>query len=79
MIVNEERDLSGQCRRLHELMLAHLREADAPPWPGTDSLTLDEVVHSYPQAAASGLVPDLQTLLADHPDLADVLREFFAV
>ena len=41
-------------------------------------MTVDEVVRSYPQAAAAGLVPDLQTLLTDHPDLTDVLRDFFA-
>jgi hypothetical protein len=79
MIVNEKRDVSERCQRLYELLLAHLGEADAPPWPGADSLTLDEVLHSYPQAAAAGLVPDLRTLLEDHPDLADVLRDFFAV
>jgi hypothetical protein len=78
MIVNGERDQSGKSRRLHELLLAHLQAADAPPWPGTDGLTVDEVVRSYPQAAAACLVPDLQTLLADHPDLTDVLRDFFA-
>ena len=79
MIVNENRDVSERCQRLYELLLAHLCAADAPPWPGADSLMLDEVLHSYPQAAAAGLVPDLRTLVEDHPDLADVLRDFFAV
>lgn len=78
MIVNDEHDVSSPCQRLHELLLAHLRAADAPPWPGTDGMTVEEILLNYPQAAAAGLVPDMQTLLESHPDLADVLREFFA-
>jgi hypothetical protein len=32
--MNEEHDVAGQCQRLHELLLAYLRAADAPRWPG---------------------------------------------
>lgn len=79
MIVNEEQELTDQCRRLHELLLVYLRAADAPRWPGADSVTVDDVLRSYPQAAAAGLVPDLPALLASHPELADALRDFFAL
>jgi len=67
-----------QSRRLRELLLGYLRAADAPPWPGADSVTVEEVLRSYPQAAAAGLVPSLPALLESHPELADALRAFFA-
>jgi hypothetical protein len=73
MLTNAEHDASEACRRLHELLLAHLRAVDAPFWPGADGLTLEEVLLSYPQAAADGLVPDLPALREQHPDLAEVL------
>jgi hypothetical protein len=78
MFMNEEHDTTGPCRRLHALLLVYLRAADAPRWPGADGVTVEEVLRSYPQAAAAGLVPDLSALLASHPELADALRAFFA-
>jgi hypothetical protein len=75
--MNEKREVCDDCRRLRELLLAHLRAADAPRWPGADGVTVEEVLRSYPQAATAGLVPDLPTLLENHPELADLLREFF--
>jgi len=70
--------VTDQCGCLHELLLAYLRSADAPRWPGADSLTLEDALRSYPQAAADGLVPDLPALLASHPELTDILHDFFA-
>ena len=78
MMVNEEHEVTDQRRRVQELLLAYLRAAGAPPWPGADSVTVDDVLASYPQAAAAGLVPDLPALLTSHPELADALREVFA-
>jgi hypothetical protein len=78
MVVHDRHDVSDAGRRLHELLLEHLRAADAPAWPGADGLTLEEVLHSYPQAAAEGLVPDLRVLLEEHPELGDAVRAFFA-
>lgn len=74
-----EHDAADQCRRLHELLLAYLRAADAPRWPGADSVTVDDVLLSYPQAAAAGLVPDLPALQTGHPELANALGDFFAL
>jgi hypothetical protein len=78
-IVNEEHDESGRRRQVQELLLAYLRVANAPTWPGVDGLTLDEVLRSYPQAAADGFVPDLPALRQLHPESADILNDFFAI
>lgn len=63
--------------RVRELLLAHLRSAAVPLWPGADGLTLEDVLLAYPQAAAAGRVPDLRQLLREHPELAEELTEFF--
>jgi hypothetical protein len=76
-MINKELDISGECRRLDQLLLAYLRAADAPPWPGADGVTLADVLQSYPRSAVDGLVPDLPALLQKHPELAEVLRDFF--
>jgi hypothetical protein len=39
---------------------------------------VQEVLRSYPEAAAADLVPDRQALLLLYPHLADVIGEFFA-
>jgi hypothetical protein len=78
MIVTMERDVSSKSRRMHKLLLAYLYEANAPAWPGADGVTVEEVLLSYPECAEAGLVPDLPTLVQNHPELADVLRDFFA-
>lgn len=70
-------DPTEQRRRLRQLLLTYLRAADAPPWPGADSVTVEDVLRSYPQAAAAGLVPNLAALLEKHPEVADALRDFF--
>ncbi|HEY7309526.1 MAG TPA: hypothetical protein VH643_09225 [Gemmataceae bacterium] len=77
-IVNEEHDVADQRQLLQELLLSHLRAADAPRWPGADGMTVKDVLRSYPEAAAAGLVPNLPALLTSHPELADALRDFFA-
>lgn len=72
----EDRD--DQIRRVQELLLAYLHAANALTWPGVDGLTLDVVLRCYPQAAAGGLVPDLSALQLRHPELADLLKDYFS-
>jgi hypothetical protein len=64
--------------RVRELLLGYLQAAVVPLWPGTDGLTMQDALVSYPQAAAAGRVPDLRQLLRDHPALAEELTALFA-
>lgn len=61
--------------RVIALLADRLCEAGVLPWPGTDGLTLEEVVLA---AYRSGAVPSPLELAALHPDLADDIRRFFA-
>jgi WD40 repeat protein/tRNA A-37 threonylcarbamoyl transferase component Bud32 len=45
---------------------------------GSHHSPLDAVIADYVQQVETGAVPDREALLAQHPDLADGLREFFA-
>jgi hypothetical protein len=78
MGMHEKHHRADEFRHLHELLLAYLRAVHAPRWPGSDCVTIEDVLSSYPQAAEAGLVPDLQSLRASHPELTDALRRFFA-
>src|SRR4051794_1626238 len=48
------------------------------PQPSTSNGPLDAVIAGYLQQVEAGAVPDRESLLAAHPDLADRLRAFFA-
>ena len=74
----DERAPEVRRARVWELLLGSLQAAAVPRWPGADRLTLQDVLLSYPQAAAAGRVPDLRQLLRDHPVLAKELSDFFA-
>jgi hypothetical protein len=64
--------------RLEELLLAYLQASEVSTWPGVDGLTLDDVLGSYREAAASGLVPDREMLRRKHGELAAEIDAFFA-
>jgi hypothetical protein len=66
----------GPC--LREVLLGYLQAEGALPWPGSDSLTVEEVLAAYPAAARQGLAPDQQELARRHPELAAEVRRFFA-
>ncbi len=65
-------------QRLQEILLGYLQASAVPLGPGTDGLTLQDALLAYPQAAATGRVPDKAELLRRHPDLTDVLEAWFA-
>jgi hypothetical protein len=62
---------------IQDLLLGYLLGAAAPAWPGADGLTLDEVLRSYPQAAAAHAVPEPDRLLHRYPHLRAELERFF--
>jgi hypothetical protein len=65
--------------RAAELLARHLLEAHGADWPGADGLTVEDVLRDYPQALAHGLVPGLEELARQYPELADELANFLAV
>jgi hypothetical protein len=61
--------------RQHEAIDLLLGYLDAACWPGGDGLTVEDALHSYPQAAAAGLVPCREEVVRLHPELLDVLLD----
>ena len=64
-------------QNLQEVLLAYLKAADLPQWPGTDGLTVRDILLHYPQAMAAGRVPSRHELLRKHPNLREDLEAFF--
>jgi hypothetical protein len=62
---------------MQEVLLAYMKAADVTPWPGTDGLTLRDILLCYPQMMAAGLVPSRKELLQKHPNLREYLEAFF--
>src|SRR5438128_2116847 len=73
---SSESELNRKC--LREVLLGYMVSAGCPSWPGSDGQTVEEVLHSYPQAASSGRVPNRAKLLREHPGLAEHLTAFFS-
>jgi hypothetical protein len=64
-------------QNLQEVLLAYLKAADLPQWPGTDGLTVRDILLHYPHAMAAGRVPSRKELLRKHPSLRVNLEAFF--
>jgi hypothetical protein len=69
---------AAPAEQVRAILLGYLQCRAAGLWPGSDSLTLDEILRSYPRAAAAGRVPDLPELSRRYPDLAESLTAWFA-
>jgi hypothetical protein len=48
-----------------------VRPAGYPPWPGADGVTVEDVLGTYTQASAQGLVPGPDELRNRYPELAE--------
>jgi hypothetical protein len=64
--------------QVRAILLGYLQCRAAGLWPGSDGITLDDILGSYQQAAGAGRVPDLPELLRRFPDLDAALASWFA-
>jgi hypothetical protein len=69
---------SAQAEQMRAILLGYLQCRAAGLWPGSDGITMDDILGSYRQAAAAGRVPDLAELRRRFPDLAESLASWFA-
>jgi hypothetical protein len=60
---------------LREIMLGFLQAGWVCAWPGTDGLTVDDVLHGYSEAIAVGKVPDWPELQRHYPALMPEIRK----
>ena len=61
-----------------ELLAGYLCASGCLRWPGTDGMTVGDVIEAmYPAAAAAGWVPGLDKLARQHADVADAIAAHF--
>jgi hypothetical protein len=53
--MDAQSDASTSALQMQQVLLAYMKAADVPQWPGTDGLTLRDVLLGYLQAMAAGL------------------------
>jgi hypothetical protein len=68
---------AARAQLLKEILLGYLHAHRAFPWPGADSLTLEDAAHSYRDAVTLGRVPGPRELARSHPELGNELGAFF--
>ena len=64
---------------LREVLLDYLQAGWVRNWPGADGITVDDILNCYPQASASGDVPDWQELCRRHTELIAEIRSLFTL
>jgi hypothetical protein len=69
---------AASAEAVRAILLGYLQCRAAGLWPGSDGITIDDILASYQQAATAGRVPGLPELLRRFPDLADSLASWFA-
>ena len=62
---------------LQQILLDLMMSRDALPWPGSDGVTVDEVLAAYVPASEKRRVPDQEELIRRHPELTPEIRSFF--
>jgi hypothetical protein len=62
---------------LGQILLNYLQASRTMSWPGTDGLTVDDILKCYPLASAVGEVPDYQELCHRHPGLIAEIQSLF--
>ena len=62
---------------LCQLLPDYLEASKAVGWPGTDGLTVSDILNGYPQASAAGKVPDGQELCRRHMELIAEIQALF--
>jgi hypothetical protein len=70
--------LESRLERLQEVLVGHLLRV-VDHWPGAESMTIEDVLPCYLQAARSGRAPDERELLRTYPELVTEIEIFFAV
>ena len=74
-------DTSQSCiggdRLLRRVLLDLMMSRNALPWPGSDGVTVEEVLAAYAPASERGRVPDEEELIRRHPELTPEIRTFF--
>jgi hypothetical protein len=71
-------DDPAPAEQVRAILLGYFQCRAAHLWPGSDGMTLDDILRNYPQAAALGQVPTLPELRRRFPDLAAALASWFA-
>jgi hypothetical protein len=60
---------------LREILLGFLQANEVCTWPGSDGLTVDDVVGCYPAAIAVGKVPNWPELQRRYPTLTPEIQQ----